>query len=119
MVASNAIRALLVVFAPLCLLPGPVWLGLPWGYWGLVGMTFLESILTQFFALEQATIPVVVPGDHLLAANSLTQATSMGATILASPWVSRSFARCTAALRPSASMAASFCCFLFVTASPP
>ena len=83
MVASNAIRALLVVFAPLCLLPGPVWLGLPWGYWGLVGMTFLESILTQFFApSEQATIPVVVPGDHLLAANSLYQATSMGATIL-------------------------------------
>ena len=75
MVASNAIRALLVVFAPLCLLPGPVWLGLPWGYWGLVGMTFLESILTQFFApSEQATIPVVVPGDHLLAANSLYQA---------------------------------------------
>ena len=67
MVASNAIRALLVVFAPLCLLPGPIWLGLPWGYWGLVGMTFLESILTQFFApSEQATIPVVVPGDHLL-----------------------------------------------------
>ena len=83
MVASNAIRALLVVFAPLCLLPGPVWLGLPWGYWGLVGMTFLESILTQFFApSEQATIPVVVPGNHLLAANSLYQATSMGATIL-------------------------------------
>ena len=46
-------------------------------------MTFLESILTQFFApSEQATIPVVVPGDHLLAANSLYQATSMGATIL-------------------------------------
>ena len=83
MVASNAIRALLVVFAPLCLLPGPIWLGLPWGYWGLVGMTFLESILTQFFApSEQATIPVVVPGDHLLAANSLYQATSMGATIV-------------------------------------
>ena len=40
-------------------------------------MTFLESILTQFFApSEQATIPVVVPGDHLLAANSLYQATS-------------------------------------------
>ena len=29
MAASNAVRALLVVFAPLCLLPGPVWIGLP------------------------------------------------------------------------------------------
>ena len=83
MVASNALRALLVVFAPLFLLPGPQWLGLPWGYWGLVGMTFLESILTQFFApSEQAAIPVLVPNQHLLAANSLYQATSMGATIL-------------------------------------
>ena len=83
MVASNALRGLMVGFAPLCLLPGPIWLGLPWGYWGLVGMTFLESILTQFFApAEQATIPLVVPGQHLLAANSLYQATSMGATIL-------------------------------------
>ena len=46
-------------------------------------MTFLESILTQFFApSEQATIPMVVPGEHLLAANSLYQATSMGATIV-------------------------------------
>ena len=83
MVASNALRALMVVFAPICLLPGPILLGLPWGYWGLVGMTLIESILTQFFApAEQATIPVVVPGEHLLAANSLYQATSMGATIL-------------------------------------
>ena len=72
MVASNALRALLVVFAPLFLLPGPQWLGLPWGYWGLVGMTFLESILTQFFApSEQAAIPVLVPNQHLLADNSL------------------------------------------------
>lgn len=83
MVASNALRALMVLFAPLCLLPGPTLLGLPWGYWGLVGMTLIESILTQFFApAEQATIPLVVPRQHLLAANSLYQATSMGATIL-------------------------------------
>ena len=83
MVASNALRALLVLFAPICLLPGPLWFGLPWGYWGLISMTFLESILTQFFApSEQATIPLVVPGEHLLAANSLYQATSMGATIV-------------------------------------
>ena len=83
MVASNALRALLVLLAPACLLPGPHWLGLSWGYWALLVMTFLESVLTQFFApAEQATIPQLVPKEHLLAANSLYQATSMGATIV-------------------------------------
>ncbi len=83
MVASNGLRAALVLLAPLCLIPGPVWFGLSWGYWGLVAMTFLESVLTQFFApAEQAVIPLLVPGPLLLAANSLYQATSMAATIL-------------------------------------
>ncbi len=83
MVASNALRALLVLLAPLCMLSGPQWLGLSWGYWGLVVMTFLESVLTQFFApAEQAAIPLLVPPGLLLAANSLYQATSMGATIV-------------------------------------
>ena len=83
MVASNALRALLVLLAPVCLLPGPHWIGLSWGYWALLVMTFLESVLTQFFApAEQATIPLLVPKEHLLAANSLYQATSMGATIV-------------------------------------
>lgn len=83
MVASNGLRAALVMLAPLCLLPGPQWLGLSWGYWGLVAMTFLESVLTQFFApAEQAAIPQLVTGVHLLAANSLYQATSMAATIV-------------------------------------
>ncbi len=83
MVASNGLRALLLLFAPLCLLPGPYLMGLSWGYWALLLMTFLESILTQFFApAEQATIPLLVPKKHLLAANSLYQATSMGATIV-------------------------------------
>jgi MFS family permease len=83
MVASNGLRAGLVMFAPLCLIPGPTWLGLSWGYWGLVAMTFLESVLTQFFApAEQAAIPQLVPGDRLLSANSLYQATSMAATIV-------------------------------------
>jgi predicted MFS family arabinose efflux permease len=46
-------------------------------------MTFLESVLTQFFApAEQAAIPQLVPPDLLLAANSLYQATSMAATIV-------------------------------------
>ncbi len=83
MVASNGMRALLVIFAPFCLLPGPHFLGLSWGYWTLLVMTFFESVLTQFFApAEQATIPLLVPQKHLLAANSLYQATSMGATIV-------------------------------------
>ncbi len=83
MVASNGLRALLVLFTPFCLLNGPHLMGLSWGYWALLGMTFLESILTQFFApAEQSTIPLLVPKEHLLAANSLYQATSMGATIV-------------------------------------
>lgn len=83
MVASNGLRALLVLCTPLFLLPGPHWLGLSWGYWALLLMTFLESVLTQFFApAEQAAIPLLVPKEHLLAANSLYQATSMGATIV-------------------------------------
>jgi len=83
MVASNGLRAVLVLLAPLCLLSGPSWLGLSWGYWGLVLMTLLESVLTQFFApAEQAAIPLLVPPQLLLAANSLYQATSMAATIV-------------------------------------
>ena len=83
MVASNGLRAALVILAPLCLLPGPVWLGLSWGYWALVAMTLLESVLTQFFApAEQAAIPLLIPAHQLLAANSVYQATSMAATII-------------------------------------
>ena len=83
MVASNGLRALLVMLAPLALLPGPQWLGLSWGYWALVVMTFCESVLTQFFApAEQAAIPLLVPPQQLLAANSVYQATSMAATIV-------------------------------------
>ncbi|MFZ9463795.1 MAG: MFS transporter, partial [Vulcanococcus sp.] len=83
MVASNGIRAGLALLIPFCLLDGPLWLGLSWGYWGLLLITFLESVLTQFFApAEQAAIPMLVPAPQLLAANSLYQATSMGATIV-------------------------------------
>jgi MFS family permease len=83
MVISNGARAVLVLLAPLALLPGPVWLGLSWGYWALVGMTFLESVLTQFFApAEQAAIPMLVDNHQLLAANSVYQTTSMAVTIV-------------------------------------
>jgi predicted MFS family arabinose efflux permease len=71
------------LLAPLALLPGPVWLGLSWGYWALVGMTFMESVLTQFFApAEQAAIPLLVDNHQLLAANSVYQTTSMAVTIV-------------------------------------
>ena len=83
MVSSNALRSLLVMFTPLCLIEGPKWAGLNWGYWALLLMTLIESSLTQFFApAEQASIPLLVPKKYLLAANSLYQATSMGATII-------------------------------------
>jgi len=83
MFGSNGRRSDLAILIPLCLLDGPHWLGQSWGYWGLLLITFLESDLTQFFApAEQAAIPMLVPGQQLLAANSLYQATSMGATIV-------------------------------------
>jgi MFS family permease len=83
MVSSNGLRAALVLLIPFCLIKGPEWMGLSWGYWALVAMTFVESVLTQFFApAEQAAIPLLVPSFQLLAANSVYQATSMAATIV-------------------------------------
>jgi len=83
MVASNGLRALLALAVPLMLLPGPSWLGLSWGYWGLLALTFLESCFTQFFApAEQAAIPLLVDRSLLLPANSLCTATTMVATIV-------------------------------------
>jgi len=83
MVSSNALRAALVLLIPFVLVEGPQWMGLSWGYWALVAMTFVESALTQFFApAEQAAIPLLVPSHQLLAANSVYQATSMAATIV-------------------------------------
>ena len=83
MIYSNSLRALLVLLTPICLLPGPTWFGLGWGYFGLLIITFLESTLTQFFApAEQAAIPLLISKEYLLAANSIYQSTCMGATII-------------------------------------
>jgi MFS family permease len=83
MVSSNALRAAMVLLIPFVMVEGPQWMGLSWGYWALVAMTFVESVLTQFFApAEQAAIPLLVPSHQLLAANSVYQATSMAATIV-------------------------------------
>jgi hypothetical protein len=81
-------------------------------------MTFLESILTQFFApSEQAAIPVLVPNEHLLAANSLYQATSMGQRSWDSPWGNPSSAHCIICSPSRGSMAVNLFCFRFATAS--
>ena len=83
MVASNGLRALLALAVPLMLRPGPSWLGLSWGYWGLLALTFLESCFTQFFApAEQAAIPLLVDRSLLLPANSLPIAYGAAALIL-------------------------------------
>ncbi len=83
MVLSNGLRGLLVLLVPMCLLPGPIWIGISWGYWAILAITFFESILTQFFApAEQTSIPLLIPKENLLAANSLYQSTSMSATII-------------------------------------
>ncbi len=77
---TNLLRGGLV----LLIIPG-LWLQWPplvnWGW--LLGITFAVSTLTQFFApAEQAVIPLVVPQEQLLPANSLYTTTMMGSLIL-------------------------------------
>ena len=56
---------------------------LPLGFAFLLGITFLVSTLTQFFApAEQSTLPLIVRRRHLLAANSLNTLTSMAVLII-------------------------------------
>ncbi len=81
LVVSNLLRGLFVLCVPLLL-----WLvevqnevfGLPLGFWFLLGITFLVSTLTQFFApAEQAVLPLIIKNKNLLAANSLYTTTMM------------------------------------------
>nr|WP_315861624.1 MFS transporter [[Limnothrix rosea] IAM M-220] len=81
LVISNLLRGLFVLCVPLFL-----WLvevknevfGLPLGFWFLLGITFVVSTLTQFFApAEQAVLPLIVKNKNLLAANSLYTTTMM------------------------------------------
>ncbi|MDX2244656.1 MAG: MFS transporter [Leptolyngbyaceae cyanobacterium bins.302] len=59
------------------------WSGLPVGFYILLGITFLVSTLTQFFApAEQSAIPLVVEKRHLLSANSLYTTTMMASVII-------------------------------------
>jgi MFS family permease len=56
---------------------------LPLGFAILLGVTFLVSTLTQFFApAEQSVLPLVVRRRNLLAANSLNTLTSMAVLIV-------------------------------------
>ena len=79
----NVFKAIATIFIPICLLPGPIFLGIHWGYFGLLGITFIVSSFTQFFTpAEQSAIPILVPKEKLLAANSIYQATNMGTLII-------------------------------------
>ncbi|MGC1245665.1 MAG: MFS transporter [Spirulinaceae cyanobacterium] len=81
LVITNLLRGGLVLTLPLLL-----WLSkdlnpifnLPVGFWLLLGVTFLVSTLTQFFApAEQTAIPLIVKRQDLLPANSLYTTTMM------------------------------------------
>ncbi|MBZ8179675.1 MFS transporter [Oscillatoria salina] len=86
LVATNLLRGAIVLAVPFLL-----WLsqdrtpifGLPAGFWVLLGVTFLVSTLTQFFApAEQSAIPLIVKRRHLLPANSLYTTTMMALLII-------------------------------------
>lgn len=86
LVVSNLLRGLLVLALPLFLWLSKnqtPFLGLPVGFWLLLGITFIVSTLTQFFApAEQATILLIVKRRHLLPANSLYIMTMMAVLIV-------------------------------------
>jgi MFS family permease len=86
LVATNLLRGGLVLILPPLLWISQGWspfAGLPIGFYMLLGITFLVSTLTQFFApAEQAVIPLIVERKHLLSANSLYTTTMMVSVIV-------------------------------------
>ncbi len=86
LVATNLLRGILVFALPIVLWLSDGWTtvqGLPVGFCLLLGITFLVSTLTQFFApAEQSVIPLVVERRHLLSANSLYTTTAMASVII-------------------------------------
>ncbi|MFE1744425.1 MFS transporter [Coleofasciculus sp. H7-2] len=86
LVATNLLRGALVLAVPPLLWISHGWStlgGLPVGFCILLGLTFLISTLTQFFApAEQSVIPLVVGRHHLLSANSLYTMTMMASVIV-------------------------------------
>jgi MFS family permease len=86
LVATNLVRGGFVLGLPLLLWLSQGWspiAGIPIGFGILLGITFLISTLTQFFApAEQAAIPLIVGRRHLLSANSLYTTTMMASVIV-------------------------------------
>ncbi len=85
LVLTNLLRGGLVMLLPLLLWvsKGLEWGSLPLGFCLMLGITFLVSTFTQFFApAEQATIPLIVKPHHLLSANSLYTTTMMASVII-------------------------------------
>jgi len=86
LVSTNVWRGILVLSIPLLLWLTSGWqpLGkIPIGFVIILGVTFLVSTLTQFFApAEQAAIPLIVEEKHLLSANSLYTTTMMASVIV-------------------------------------
>lgn len=86
LVATNLLRGVLVFVAPVLLWLTQGWTplyNLPVGFYVLLGITFLVSTLTQFFApAEQSVIPLIVKPQNLLSANSLYTTTMMGSLII-------------------------------------
>jgi MFS family permease len=86
LVLTNLLRGALVIVLPLALWAARDWgaiAQIPIGFGLLLGITFLVSTLTQFFApAEQAAIPMMVGGRDLLSANSLYTTTMMASVIL-------------------------------------
>jgi MFS family permease len=86
LVVTNLLRGGLVLSLPFLLWGTQGWssfYGLPVGFCVLLAITFLVSVLTQFFApAEQAVIPLIVERRHLLSANSLYTMTMMASVIV-------------------------------------
>lgn len=86
LVVTNLLRGSMVLSIPLLLWLTQDWAtiaGLPVGFGILLGLSFLVSTMTQFFApAEQAAIPLVVEPRHLLSANSLYTTTMMALVVV-------------------------------------
>lgn len=87
LVVTNLLRGILVLSIPFLLWLTQDWkplvATLPVGFGILLGLSFLISTLTQFFApAEQAAIPLVVRREHLLSANSLYTTTMMALVVV-------------------------------------
>jgi predicted MFS family arabinose efflux permease len=86
LVSTNILRGILVLAVPFLLWITQSWrsfYNLPVGFYVLLGITFLVSTLTQFFApAEQAAISLIVKPQNLLSANSLYTTTMMASLII-------------------------------------